>query len=56
MSEDDIKTIFFVLDTEHKGAISVEQAESIKEGVSNRLREFYRSRINRDMVKVILKI
>ena len=56
MSEDDIKTIFFVLDQHHKGIVTAVELESLKEGVQNRLREFYKSRINREMVKVLLPI
>lgn len=54
MSEDDIKTIFFVLDAEQRGKVSVQDLGVLKEGVEGKLREFYRSRINRDMVKVTI--
>ena len=53
MSEDDIKTIFFVLDAHHKGSITSTDLEALREGVEVRLRDFYKSRINKDMVKVI---
>ena len=52
MSEDDIKTIFFVLDGSQRGRIGGEDLGVLKLGVEGKLREFYKSRINRDMVKV----
>ena len=33
MSEDDIKTIFFVLDQHHKGVVTVNDLNTLKEGV-----------------------
>jgi Ca2+-binding EF-hand superfamily protein len=54
MSEDDIKTIFFIMDSQHRGMVAVQEMAVLKEGVENQLKEFYRSRINRDMVKVLL--
>ena len=54
MSEDDIKTIFFVLDTQKVGKVTPEAIERLRNvfELSQDLREFYRSRINRDMVRV----
>ena len=54
MSEDDIKTIFYVLDGEKQGKITPEAIEKLRNiyELSQDLREFYRSRINRDMVRV----
>lgn len=54
MSEDDIKTIFFVLDAEKVGKVTPEAIERLRNVIelSQDLREFYRSRINRDMVRV----
>ena len=53
MSEDDIKTIFFVLDVEQKGNVTALDLQALKVGVQNKLKEFYKTRINRDMVKVM---
>jgi hypothetical protein len=47
MSEDDIKTIFFVLSVQHQGSVFRKELDELKDGVEDRLREFYRSRINR---------
>lgn len=33
MSEDDIKTIFFVLDVEKKGIVTVEDMQALRTGV-----------------------
>ena len=33
MSEDDIKTIFFVLDVERKGFVTIDDLSSLAEGV-----------------------
>lgn len=54
ISEDDIKTIFYILDTEKKNSITLTELEDIRNipTVTQKLKEFYRSRINRDMVKV----
>lgn len=54
ISEDDIKTLFFILDHEKYGAITKDNIKELKNlsNISMRLKEFYKSRINKDMVKV----
>ena len=56
MSEDDIKTIFFVLDQDKKGMVTPIDLQSLNDGVESRLKDFYKSRINKDMVKVLFVV
>ena len=52
MSEDDIKTLFHVLDEDETNHITIEDIEQLKgEKINERMKEFYQSRINKDMVK-----
>lgn len=54
ISEDDIKTLFFILDHEKCGTITRDNIKELKNlsHISMKLKEFYKSRINKDMVKV----
>jgi len=56
ISEDDIKTIFFILDTDKSGSITVSNIKELKNlhSISLKLKEFYKSRINKNMVKVLV--
>lgn len=58
MSEDDIKTIYYVLDEGQRGAIAASDIKQLKDvqGVSSKLKDFYRARINREMVKVRIRL
>lgn len=47
VSEDDIKTLFFVLDPQKNGVLGLEELEALRGGTEGQLREFYRSRINK---------
>ena len=53
ISEDDIKTLFFVLEEEEAGSITLENLEKLKniDNLAEKMKNFYYSRINRDMVK-----
>ena len=53
ISEDDVKTIFHVLDEENQGFITINDVEKLKdkETITQKMKEFYESRINKDMVK-----
>ena len=56
MSEDDIKTIYYVLDYGQRGTIAASDIKHLKDvqGVSSKLKDFYRARINKEMVKVCI--
>ena len=53
ISEDDVKTLFHVLDEEKQGFITIDDIEKLKdkEYITEKMKEFYESRINKDMVK-----
>lgn len=57
LSEDDVKTTFHLLDDEKNGFITVKQINGLKNfeesGLVEKMKEFYKSRLNKDMVKVI---
>lgn len=56
ISEDDIKTLFFILDSNKRGFITLSEIEELKNipVITLRLKEFYKSRINKEMVKVLI--
>lgn len=58
ISEDDIKTIYFILDEEKTGRIDYRSIKELKNvgNISVKLKEFYKSRINKDMVKVLVAL
>jgi hypothetical protein len=57
LSYDDVKTIFHLLDEETRNFVTVKDIERLRNleesGLAEKMRHFYKSRLNRDMVKVL---
>ena len=53
LSDDDLKTIFFLLDSEKKSQLTIDQINVMKNPTSffNDLKEFYKYRINPELIK-----